>query len=85
VATRLSALWAAVPLATQSILGRLPVGTPQAGVVGEIVVRFQERADWCSRLEAAGQEIYDLVLGLAGDQTCMIARLEEATRRLRAT
>jgi hypothetical protein len=78
-------LWAAVSLAAQFILERLPVGTPQVGVVGEIVVRFWERADWWSHLEAAGQEIYDLVLGPAGDQTRMVAHLVEATRRLRVT
>jgi hypothetical protein len=43
---RLSALWAAVSLATQSILGWLPIIAPQAGVVGEMVVRFEERGEW---------------------------------------
>jgi hypothetical protein len=33
----------------------------------------------------AGQGICDLVLGLAGDQTCLVACLDEATGRLRAT
>jgi hypothetical protein len=83
VATWLSALWAVVSLAAQSILERLPVDAPQAGVVGDIVVWSRERVDWYSRLEAAGQEICDLVLGLAGDQTRLIAHLEEATGRLR--
>jgi hypothetical protein len=83
VATRLSALWAVVSLAAQSILERLPVDAPQAGVVGDIVVWSRERVDWYSRLEAAGQEICDLVLGLAGDQTRLVAHLEEAAGRLR--
>jgi hypothetical protein len=42
VATRLSVLWAAVSLAAQSILRHLPIDAPQAGVLGEIVVQFQE-------------------------------------------
>jgi hypothetical protein len=42
VAMRLSVLWAAVSLAAQSILGRLPVDVFQAGVMGEMVARFQE-------------------------------------------
>jgi hypothetical protein len=36
----LSALWAAVSLAIQSILGHLPIKVSQAGVVGEMVARF---------------------------------------------
>jgi hypothetical protein len=40
VATWLSALWLAVSLAAQSILGHLPINVPQVGVVGEIVVQF---------------------------------------------
>jgi hypothetical protein len=79
VATRLSTLCATVSLAAQSILGHLPIDVPQAGVVGEIVVRFQEQASWCSRLKVAGQEICDLVLGSTGEQTCLVAHLEEGT------
>jgi hypothetical protein len=44
VAMRLSGFWAAASLATQSILGRLPTDASQAGVVGEMVARFQEQA-----------------------------------------
>jgi hypothetical protein len=40
VATGLSALWVVVSLAAQSILERLPVDAPQAGVVGEMVSQF---------------------------------------------
>jgi hypothetical protein len=61
---RLSALWAAVSLATQSILGWLPVVAPQAGVVGEMVVRFEERGEWFSCLETFGSRVRDLILGL---------------------
>jgi hypothetical protein len=85
MATQLSALWAAVSLATQSVLGHLPVDTPQAGIVGEIVVQFQERADQCSCLEAIGQEICDNVLGPTGDLNYLVACLEEVTERLSAT
>jgi hypothetical protein len=42
IATRLFALWAMVSLAAQSVLGSLPIDTPQVGIVGEIVVRFWE-------------------------------------------
>jgi hypothetical protein len=83
VATRLFALWVVVSLAAQSILRHLPSDVSQAGVVGEIVVQFWERADWCSRLEDGGLEVYDLVLGPASDQTCLVACLEEAAGQLR--
>jgi hypothetical protein len=83
VATQLSALWAAVSLAAQSILRHLAIDVPQAGVVGEMVVRFWEQASWCSCLRAAGREICDLVLILVGDQTCLVTCLEEAARQLR--
>jgi hypothetical protein len=85
VATRLSTLWMAVSLASQSILGRLLIDVPQAGVVGEIVVRFWERASWCLCLEAIGQEICDHVLGSAGDKTCLVAHLEDAVGRCEAS
>jgi hypothetical protein len=74
-----------VPLAAQSILRRLPIDTPHSGVVGEIVVRFQERADWCSHLKAIDREIYDLVLRPARNQTLLVACLEEVAGRLRVT
>jgi hypothetical protein len=57
VAMRLSALSEAVSLSAQSILGRLPVDASQAGVVGEMVARFQEQAKWCSCLEASGSRV----------------------------
>jgi hypothetical protein len=50
VATWLSALWVAVSLAAQSILGHLPIDASQVGVVGEMVARFWERVEWCSHL-----------------------------------
>jgi hypothetical protein len=40
VATRLSALWAVVSVATQSIHGHLPIDVSQEGVVGEMVTWF---------------------------------------------
>jgi hypothetical protein len=40
VAMRLSALWAVVSLATQSILRCLPIDASRVGVVGEMVIRF---------------------------------------------
>jgi hypothetical protein len=54
-----------------------PIDVSQAGVVGEIAIRFLERADWCSRLEDAGLEACDLVLRPVSDQTYLVARLEE--------
>jgi hypothetical protein len=82
VATRLSALWAAVSLASQSILGRLPVDVSQPGVVGEMVTKFRERAEWCSCLETSGSEVCDLVLGLTDGRVHLVAHLEEASRGL---
>jgi hypothetical protein len=63
VATRLSTVQATVSLAAQSILERLPIDALQAGVVGEMVTRFQERAEWFSHLETSGSEVCDLVHG----------------------
>jgi hypothetical protein len=83
VATRLSALWAAVPLATQSILGCLPVDASQAGVVGELVARFWERAEWCSRLKTSGLKVYDLVLRPVDGRVHLVAHLEEASKQHR--
>jgi hypothetical protein len=57
VATRLSAFWAAVSLAAQSILWCLPIDASQVGVVGEMATRFRERAEWCSCLEISGSKI----------------------------
>jgi hypothetical protein len=83
VATQLSALWVAVSLAAQSILGHLPVDVSQAGVVGEMVVRFWERAEWCSRLETSGVKVCDLVLGLVDGRVHLVTHLEEVIERLR--
>jgi hypothetical protein len=67
VAAQLSTLWAAVSLATRSILEHLPVNVPQVGIVVEVAIQFWEGVDWCLRLEAAGLEICDLALGSAGN------------------
>jgi hypothetical protein len=64
-----------VSLATQSIIGHLPVDVPQVSFVGEIVARFQEYADRCSRLEDTSLGVYDLVLGPASDETNVATRL----------
>jgi ribosomal 50S subunit-recycling heat shock protein len=83
VATQLSTLRATVSLAAQSILEHFPIAVSQAGVVGEIILWFWDRADWCLRLEAAGLGVCDLVLGPVSDHTCLVARLEEAIGQLR--
>jgi hypothetical protein len=75
---QLSTLWAAVSLAALSILGRLPIDASQTGVVGELVARFQERAEWCSRLEAFDSRVCDLVLGQTNGRTYLVAHTEEA-------
>jgi hypothetical protein len=77
VASQLSALRAAVSFTAQSIIDHLPIDAPQAGVVGEIVARFWEYADWCSHLEAAGFGVCDLVPRPAGNETNVTTRLEE--------
>jgi hypothetical protein len=84
VATWLSVRWAAVSLAAQSILGCLPIDASPTGVVGEMVVKFQEGAEWCSHLETSGSEVYDLALGLVDGRAHPIALLEEVAGRLRA-
>jgi hypothetical protein len=52
-----------VSLATQSILGCLPIDGSQVGVVGEMVLQFQKRAKWCSHLKATSLEVCNLVHG----------------------
>jgi hypothetical protein len=51
--------------------------------VREIVARFQEREEWCSRLEASGSRVCDLVLGLVDGRAHLVAHLEEAAGQLR--
>jgi hypothetical protein len=77
VAARLSTLWVAVSLAALYILGCLPVDVSQAGVVGEMVARFWERAEWCSCLKISGSEVCNLVLGPVDGELHFVARLEE--------
>jgi hypothetical protein len=69
-------------LAAQSILGCLPIDISQASVVGEMIVRFQERAEWCSRLETSGSRVCDLLLGPTDGRVHLVARLEEAAGQL---
>jgi hypothetical protein len=59
---QLSALWAPVSLAGQSILGPLPADAYQEGVEGEMVARFKERAERCSRIETSGSRVCNLAL-----------------------
>jgi hypothetical protein len=80
VAMQLSALWAIVSLAAQSILGHLLVDGSHVGVMGEMAVRFQERAEWCSCLEASGSRVCNLILGPADGRAHLVARLEESAR-----
>ena len=63
--------------AAQSIRGCLPIDVSQAGVVGEMVARFWERAEWCSCLKISGSEVCDLVLGPVDGELHFVARLEE--------
>jgi hypothetical protein len=72
-----------VSLAAQSIIGHLPVDVPHVGVVGEIVAQFWEYVNQCSHLEAAGLGVCDLVLRPAGNETNVVAHLEEVAGRLR--
>jgi hypothetical protein len=78
VSMRLSTLWEAVSLTAQSTLECLPTDTSQAGVVGEMVVKFWEQAEWCSRLETSGSRVYSFTLGLVNSRAHLVARLEEA-------
>jgi hypothetical protein len=82
VVIQLSTLWAAVSLATQSILGHLLVDVSQAGVVGEMATSFQEWAEWCSHLETSGSRVCDLVLGPTDGQAHLVACREKAARQL---
>jgi hypothetical protein len=62
----------------------LPIDVSQEGVVGEMVVPFWKRAEWCSRLEAYCLEVCDLVLGPMEGQAHLVVHLEEAIGRLQA-
>jgi hypothetical protein len=85
VAMWLSALWAAVSLAAQSILGWLPVDASQESVAGEMVARFWERVKWCSHLKTSDLKVCDHVLRPADGRVHLVACLEEASRRLWVT
>jgi hypothetical protein len=80
VVVRLSVLWAAVSLAAQPILSRLPVDASQVGIVGEIFARLEERGEWCSRLETSGSMVCDIILGPVDGRVHLITHLEEAAR-----
>jgi hypothetical protein len=82
VAMQLFALWGVVSLAAQSILGCLPIDTFQVGVVGEMVARFQERAEWCSHLEASDSSVGDLFLWPADGRAHLVTCLEEAATQI---
>jgi hypothetical protein len=45
----------------------LPVDISKVGVVGEVVARFQEQAEWCSHLETSGSRVRNLVIGSVDD------------------
>jgi hypothetical protein len=82
VAMRHSVLWVVVSLAAQSILGRSPIDVSHEVVVGKMVVRFQEQAEWCSYLKTSGLRVCDLVIGPVDDRVHLVAHLEEAARKL---
>jgi hypothetical protein len=69
-----------LPFGTQIRSLRMP-----DSLVGEIVVWFSEQADWCSCHKATDREIYNLVLGPVGDQTILVAHLEEVIGQLKVT
>jgi hypothetical protein len=53
------------------------------GVVGETVARFQERAEWCLRLDASDSSVDDLFLWPTDGRAHLVAHLEEAARQIR--
>jgi hypothetical protein len=79
VATLLSALWAAVSLAAQSILGCFPTEVLHASGMWEMVIKFREQ---CLHLETFGSRICGLILGPADDQVQLAIHLEEAVGQL---
>jgi hypothetical protein len=54
------------------------------GVVGEIVVRFYERVEQCSRPETYGSRVCNLVIGPTDDRVHLVAHLEEVVEQLQA-
>jgi hypothetical protein len=82
VAMRLSMLSVVMTLAAQSMPGCLPVNVSHAGVVGEMVAKFQEQTKWCSCLKTFGLRVCNLVLRSADDRVHQVTRLEEAIRQL---
>jgi hypothetical protein len=68
--------------AGRSVLGRLPSEVFQVDVVGDMVKKFQERAEWCSHLRDSGSRVCDLILGPTDDRVCLTIRLEEAAGQL---
>jgi hypothetical protein len=61
------------------MLGHLPTEVLRAHVVGVMVVKFWEQAEWCLCLETFGSRIRDLILGPVDDRAHLAVRLEEAT------
>jgi hypothetical protein len=84
VVMRLSTLWEAVSLAAQSILGRLPIDVSKAGVVGEMVARFEERAEWCLCLETSGLRVCDFILGPTDGRVHLVTHLEDVVGQVQA-
>jgi hypothetical protein len=66
------------------MLGCLLVEVFQAKVVGEMVAKFWEQAERCSRLETSWSRVSDLVLGPVDDRVHLTVCLEEAAGRLQA-
>jgi hypothetical protein len=49
------------------MLGRLLVEVLQVDVVEEMVAKFWEQANWCSRLKISSSRVCDLIFGPACD------------------
>jgi hypothetical protein len=47
--------------------------------MGEMVARFQKRAEWCSHLETSGLRVCDLALRPVSGYAHLVASLEEVT------
>jgi hypothetical protein len=73
MARQLAVLWAAVPLAAQSVLGCSATEAFHAYVVGE----NQEQVERHLRLENSGMRVYELILGLPNDWVRLTDRLKE--------
>jgi hypothetical protein len=68
MAMQLAALWVAMSLAAQSVLGRSSTEAFQVDVVGKMLAKFREQEERCLRLVDSVSRVCIRILGTTDDQ-----------------